>query len=76
MTYDFEQASELGATSPAGFADNLKLQNQLSSDMLRGSHRIVSIHDLFDDSGVSSPRVEAAQVRSPFLSSMNLSFSA
>ena len=71
VTYDFEQASELGDFT-RGFADNLKLQNQLSSDMLRGF--TVSIeHDLFDDSGVSA--TGGSRVFAPVLSSMNLSFS-
>ena len=71
VTYDFEQASELGDFT-RGFADNLKLQNQLSSDLLRGF--TVSIeHDLFDDTGVTA--TGGSRTFSPVLSSMNLSFS-
>ena len=71
LTYDFEQASELGHYT-RGFADNLKIQNQLSSDLVRGLS--VSFDtDVFDDSEVTS--TGGQRKFSPFVSSMNLSFS-
>ena len=70
VTYDFEQASELGHFT-RGFADNLSIKNQFSSDLLRGLS--VSLDtDVFDDSGVSA--TGGQRTFSPFLSSMNLSF--
>ncbi|MCY4573327.1 MAG: putative LPS assembly protein LptD [Gemmatimonadetes bacterium] len=71
VTYDFEQAGELGHYT-RGFADNLTIQNQFSSDLIRGLN--VSIDtDVFDDSGVTP---EGGQRKfSLFVSSMNLSFS-
>ena len=71
VTYDFEQAGELGHYT-RGFADNLTIQNQVSSDLIRGLS--VSFDtDIFDDSGVTP---EGGQRKfSPFVSSMNLSFS-
>ena len=71
VTYDFEQASELGHFT-RGFADNLTVRNQLSSDLLRGFNVSVE-HDLFDDSEVTAT---GGQRRlAPVMSSMNLSFS-
>ena len=71
VTYDFEQAGELGHYT-RGFADNLKIQNQFSSDLLRGLN--VSIDtDIFDDSEVTA--MGGQRRFSPFVSSMNLSFS-
>lgn len=71
VTYDFEQASEQGHYT-RGFADNLTLKNQLSSDLLRGFTVSVE-HKLFDDSGVTA--TGGSRTFAPFLSSMNLSFS-
>ena len=71
VTYDFEQASELGHYT-RGFADNLKLRNQLSSDLLRGFTVSVE-HSLFDDSEATP--TGGTRTFSPSLSSMNLSFS-
>ena len=70
VTYDFEQAGELGHYT-RGFADNLRIQNQFSSDLLRGLSVSVDT-DVFDDSGVSA--TGGQRTFSPFLSSMNLAF--
>ena len=71
VTFDFEQASELGHFS-RGFADNLRISNQISSDFLRGL--AVSIeHDVFDDSGVTAEG--GSRSFAPFLSNVNMSFS-
>ena len=68
VTYDFEQASQQGHFT-RGFADNLRISHQISSDYLRGLSASIE-HGVFDDA-------EAAGARqfSPFLSSVNLSFS-
>lgn len=71
VTYDFEQAGELGHYT-RGFADNLTIQNQLSSDLVRGMSVSVDT-DIFDDSGVTP--TAGQRKLSPFVSSMNLSFS-
>ena len=70
LTYDFVQASELGHFT-RGFADNLRISNQISSDYMRGLSLSVE-HDIFDDAagGEGGGRGFA-----PFLSSANLSFS-
>ena len=70
VTYDFEQAGELGHYT-RGFADNLRIQNQFSSDLLRGLSVSVDT-DIFDDSGVTP--TGGQRNLSPFVSSMNLSF--
>ncbi|MCY4398000.1 MAG: putative LPS assembly protein LptD [Gemmatimonadetes bacterium] len=71
VTFDFEQASELGSVN-RGFADNLRISNQFSSDFLRGLSVSVE-HDMFDDSGLSG---EGGQRKlSPLLANLNLSFS-
>ncbi|MGI9628855.1 MAG: putative LPS assembly protein LptD, partial [Longimicrobiales bacterium] len=72
VTYDFEQASELGNFN-RGFADNLVLSNQISSDFLRGLS-ISMTHDLFDDSDLL-PDGTGVRRFDPHLSGMNLSFS-
>ena len=71
LSYDFVQASELGHFT-RGFADNLRIQNQISSDLLRGLSISVE-HDVFDDSEVTS--MGGRRKFALFLSSMNLSFS-
>ncbi len=71
VTYDFEQAGELGDFT-RGFADNLRIENQFSSDLLRGLSVSVDT-DIFDDSGVTA--TGGRRKFSPFVSSMNLSFS-
>ncbi len=70
VTYDFEEAGELGHFT-RGFADNLKIENQFSSDLVRGLSVSVDT-DIFDDSGVTP--TEGRREFSPFVSSMNLSF--
>ncbi len=71
VTFDFEQASEQGSIN-RGFADNLRISNQFSSDFLRGLAVSVE-HDMFDDSGLSG---EGGQRKlSPILSNLNMSFS-
>ena len=70
VTYDFEQAGELGHYT-RGFADNLRIQNQFSSDLLRGLNVSVDT-DIFDDSGVTP--TGGQRKFSLFVSSMNLSF--
>ena len=69
VTYDFERASETGFRS-RGFAENLSIQNQISSDYLRGLSISVE-HDIFD----SPAEAGAGLVAAPFLSSANLAFS-
>ena len=71
VTYDFEEAGRVGHFT-RGFADNLTLSHQVSSDYLRGLSLSLA-HGLFDDSGVTA---DAGSRRfAPFLSSVNLSFS-
>ena len=72
VTYDFEQAREAGHFS-RGFAENLRVKNQISSDYLRGLSVSVE-HDIFDAAGGEGDGV-AALAFAPFLSSTNLSFS-
>ena len=68
VTYDFEQASELGHFT-RGFADNLRISHQISSDYLRGLS--VSLeHLVFED----VPEA-AARSFSPFVTNVNLGFS-
>ena len=70
VTYDFEQASELGHFT-RGFADNLRVSHQISSDYLRGL--TVSLeHLVFDDVGIGP---QGARSFSPFISNLNLGFS-
>ncbi len=71
LTYDFEQASELGHFT-RGFQDNLTISNQFSSDYLRGLSVAID-HDIFDDSGAGPNG--GARGFSPMLSRANLSFS-
>lgn len=71
LSYDFEEASRRGHFT-RGFADNLTISNQISSDYLRGLSLSVE-HDVFDDSGAGPDG--GARVFAPFMSSMNLSFS-
>ncbi len=71
VTYDFEQASRLGHFT-RGFADNLRVANQFSSDYLRGLAVSTEL-DVFDDSGAGAEG--GRRSFSPFLSSVNLSFS-
>ncbi|MXW18946.1 MAG: LPS-assembly protein LptD [Gemmatimonadetes bacterium] len=70
LTYDFVQASELGHFS-RGFADNLRVSNQISSDYMRGLSLSVE-HDIFDPAAGAGG---GARGFAPFLSSANLSFS-
>ena len=72
VTYDFEQASELGHFS-RGFKENLRISNQISSDYLRGLSISVE-HDIFD-SGGAEDGAGAPLALVPFLSRANLSFS-
>ena len=72
VTYDFEQAKESGHFS-RGFAENLRVSNQISSDYLRGLSISVE-HDVFD-SPAGEGEAAAALAFAPFLSSANLSFS-
>ena len=72
VTYDFEQAGEAGHFS-RGFAENLRISNQISSDYLRGLS-ISLEHDIFE------PPVDAGDevvplAFAPFVSRTNLSFS-
>ena len=72
VTYDFEQAGEAGHFS-RGFAENLRISNQISSDYLRGLSISVE-HDIFE------PPVDAGDevvplAFAPFVSRTNLSFS-
>ena len=69
VTYDFEEASEQGHFS-RGFAENLRISNQISSDYLRGLSISVE-HDIFD----TPVEDVAALAFAPFASSANLSFS-
>ena len=71
LTYDFVQASELGHFT-RGFADNLRISNQVSSDYLRGLSLSVE-HDVFDDAGAGGGG--GARNFALFLSNANLSFS-
>ena len=71
VTYDFEQASELGHFT-RGFGDNLRISHQISSDFLRGLS-VSMEHGVFDDSGVTP---EGGQRRFDLsLSNVNMSFS-
>lgn len=70
VTYDFEQASQLGHFT-RGFRDNLSLSHQISSDYLRGL--TVSLeHLVFDDTGGPAG---GARAFSPYISNVNLGFS-
>ena len=71
VTYDFEEASRLGHFT-RGFADNLRVANQFSSDYLRGLALSTEL-DVFEDSGAGAEGGRRAFA--PFLSSVNLSFS-
>ncbi len=71
VAYDFEQASRLGHFT-RGFAANLRVANQFSSDYLRGLSLSTEL-DVFDDSGAGPDGGQ--RTFSPFLSSVNLSFS-
>lgn len=71
VTYDFEQASQLGHFT-RGFRDNLSLSHQISSDYLRGL--TVSLeHLVFDDTGGGA--AGGARAFSPYVSNVNLGFS-
>ncbi len=71
VTYDFEQASQLGHFT-RGFADNLRISHQISSDYLRGLS--VSLeHLVFDDTALGQDG--GARTFSPFISNVNLGFS-
>ena len=71
VTYDFEQASQLGHFT-RGFTDNLRLSHQISSDYLRGL--TVSLeHQIFDDTGGGT--AGGARDFSFYLSNVNLGFS-
>jgi len=69
VTYDFEEASETGFRS-RGFAENLSISNQISSDYLRGLALSME-HDIFE----SPAEAGGALVAAPFMSRANLSFS-
>ena len=71
LTYDFVQAGEQGHFT-RGFADNLRVSNQISSDYMRGLSFSVE-HDIFDDAGAGGEG--GARGFAPFMSSANLSFS-
>ena len=70
LTYDFVQADEQGHFT-RGFADNLRISNQISSDYMRGLTFSME-HDIFDDGAAGAG---GARGFAPFLSSANLSFS-
>ena len=70
VTYDFEQASELGHFT-RGFADNLRMSHQISSDYLRGLS-ISLEHLVFDETAVADG---PGRTFSPFISNVNLDFS-
>ena len=61
LTYDFVQASELGHFT-RGFADNLRIANQVSSDYMRGLTFSFE-HDVFDDAGSGRAKVGRATSR-------------
>lgn len=69
LTYDFVQADEQGHFT-RGFADNLRVSNQISSDYMRGLTLSVE-HDIFDPAA-GTPG--GARDFAPFMSSANLSF--
>lgn len=69
VTYDFEEASETGFRS-RGFAENLSISNQISSDYLRGLSLSME-HDIFESPAEAGGPLVAA----PFMSRANLSFS-
>ena len=70
LTYDFVQADERGHFT-RGFAENLRVSNQISSDYMRGLTLSVE-HDIFDPAaGAEGGSLGFA----PFLSNANLSFS-
>lgn len=69
VTYDFEEASETGHRS-RGFAENLSISNQISSDYLRGLSLSMD-YDIFE----SPAQAGGPLVAAPFMSSANLSFS-
>lgn len=71
VTYDFEQASELGHFT-RGFADNLRISHQISSDYLRGLSLSLE-HLVFDDADATPDG--GARSFSPFISTLNLGFS-
>jgi hypothetical protein len=70
VTYDFQQADSLGDWT-RGFADNLTISNQISSDFLRG------LNFSFETDVFNSTVSEGQTDRSfePHVSRMNLSFS-
>lgn len=70
LTYDFVQADEQGHFT-RGFADNLRISNQIRSDYMRGLQLSME-HDIFDDGAGGAG---GARGFSPFMSSANLSFS-
>lgn len=69
VTYDFEEASETGFRS-RGFAENLSISNQISSDYLRGLS-LSTVYDIFESPAEAGGPLVAA----PFMSRANLSFS-
>ena len=71
VTYDFEQASEFGDFK-RGFADNLVIANQVSSDLLRGLSFSVE-HDVFDDTELE-PDGTGERSFAPHLSALRMSF--
>ena len=70
LTYDFVQADEQGHFT-RGFADNLRISNQIGSDYMRGLSLSME-HDIFDDGAGGGG---GARGFAPFLSNANLSFS-
>ncbi len=71
VTYDFEQATRLGHFT-RGFADNLRISHQISSDYLRGLTLSME-HFLFDDAGLDPSG--GARPFEFYLSNVNLGFS-
>ena len=71
VTYDFERAGELGHFT-RGFADNLRISHQISSDYLRGM--TVSLEHLVFDDAAATPG-GGPRSFSPFISNVNLGFS-
>ncbi len=71
VTYDFEEATRLGHFT-RGFADNLRISHQISSDYLRGLTLSLE-HFLFDDAGLNP--AGGARPFSLYVSNVNLGFS-
>lgn len=71
VTFDFVKADSLGSTI-YGFADNLRLTNQISSDFLRGMS-VSLTHDVFDTRDVDAETGQGKKLDF-HLQSMNFNF--